>query len=125
MRTHPSVNAPSFDKPASYTSLTNAIRLPSGYSTAEISASQQGGPGMPVLASPTGFLHRESWPIEGREYHLAGAEPRIFPGVVSKAHRRGSLRRRSSGDGEGVMPVLIPPVGEGIEEAVEEDPEER
>src|SRR5438045_1625405 len=39
-------------------------------------------------------LRETSFPIDGmRDLHLSGAEPRYFPGVVSRNHRRDSLAK--------------------------------
>lgn len=70
---------------------SQAARIPTAHTQSDI-----GGP----LQHAATFSHpqRERGAVEGSfaDLHLSGSEPRIFPGVVSKAQRRDSQARKAS-----------------------------
>ena len=89
-----------------------AARIPATHSTTDASSTvtpstaQEGLQNQPqrrqsgsTLASPTGLGTAPTWPLDELGHlHISGAEPRIFPGVVSRTARRGSVRQGSSSE---------------------------
>ncbi|KAI1079406.1 AMP deaminase [Whalleya microplaca] len=63
-------------------------------------SSHNGGVGsvLTVLTgSPVSMSQREPWPTENlRDLHLSGHEPRVIPGMISRASRRSSAQHRGS-----------------------------
>jgi len=61
-----------------------------------------------AFSSQISSVAREpSWPVEGfGDLHMAGGEPRIFPGAVSRTQRRDSLRQSSMSETDDYGTVL-------------------
>ncbi|KAI9048064.1 hypothetical protein LZ554_007861 [Drepanopeziza brunnea f. sp. 'monogermtubi'] len=88
-----------------------AARIPISHSQAQLDMMQQSH-GSPIqravsrpnstMASPhMSSLNREaSWPVSEAfgDLHLSASEPRIFPGVVSRTQRKGSMRMGGSSE---------------------------
>ncbi|KAI0012881.1 AMP deaminase [Xylariaceae sp. FL0662B] len=54
---------------------------------------------IPLSGSPLSMTQREPWPTENlRDMHLSGHEPRVIPGMISRASRRDSAHRSSMND---------------------------
>lgn len=93
----------SADSVAYQQSPAQAARIPTSHSQAQLDAQQSNhisplqhaktwDRGSSASLQHAGNLSRESsWPVEGfADLHLAGNEPRIFPGLVSSTRRRDS-----------------------------------
>jgi AMP deaminase len=80
------------------------------------------------LTSPSLIAKENSWPVERfADRHISASEPRIFPGIVSRHHRRQSSVRKSSmsetDDHVNVVSLMKsgkPPIRKDLDSAVEE-----
>jgi AMP deaminase len=97
MRTNISASAAAYEPQLhQYQSIMSArARNPLSQSQADMTnpnnVFQQTSPALPSSNRESSF------PVEGfRDLHVSGSEPRIFPGVVSRNHRRDSLAKERS-----------------------------
>jgi AMP deaminase len=90
MKTNASNSIATYD-PQFQSFKTARSRPPTSHSQLDMIPQYDGSQTSPRLASLT---KEPSFPVDSfRDLHVSGSEPRIFPGVVSRNQRRGSLAK--------------------------------
>ncbi|KAI9713302.1 MAG: hypothetical protein M1812_006661 [Candelaria pacifica] len=133
MRTNPSTTIPAFEssgqnqQPLAYDSSTNsystpsfpaqAARLPISNTNHEMAGTHQhpgfrDESGRPRRSASTvsisGPGQHQSWQTDGIGHsHISGAEPRIFPGIVSRQRKGSQQRQGSSSENDGSISAVV------------------